>query len=552
MNRLNQLSIGARLGSAFVLLVAIVIAVAAIARFRTAAVDDDVHRLVNDNYVKVSLVADIAEGLAEQGMAARDALLVDDPARREAALQAMDASRAKYAAVYDKLGAMPDDDEGMKLLAQLKAARAEYVQQAEAFTRLARGADVALARAHLTEKLMPRQQAYRRALETYTKEQESEMQATIRETERETRLTYIVLLAAAMVGVLLAVVGGVWATRSITRPMAEVVRSLEAVAAGDLTTQVRVDRGDELGQLQKALSHTVESLRRVVDEVRTGVDSVNTASSQIAAGNQDLSGRTEQQAGSLQQTASSMEQLTGTVRQSADNAQAASQLASAASSAAGRGGEVVTQVVATMEDISSSSRKIADIIGVIDGIAFQTNILALNAAVEAARAGEQGRGFAVVAGEVRNLAQRSATAAREIKSLIGSSVEKVEVGSRQAAEAGQAMEEIVVKVRRVTDLIGEIASAANEQSSGIGQVNQAVAHMDQITQQNAALVEESAAAARSLAEQASRLAEVVSVFRLLGSVQPAPAVAVAARAPDGLARPRLAAAPAGGSDWQSF
>jgi methyl-accepting chemotaxis protein len=253
---------------------------------------------------------------------------------------------------------------------------------------------------------------------------------------------------------------------------------------------------------------------QVVGEVRNGVESVSTASGEIAAGNQDLSSRTEQQASSLQETAASMEELTTTVKQSADNARQANQLANTASEAASKGGAVVGQVVSTMEEITASSRKIADIISVIDGIAFQTNILALNAAVEAARAGEQGRGFAVVAGEVRNLAQRSAQAAREIKTLISDSVEKVDAGSKQVAEAGATMNEIVTQVRRVTDLIGEISSAALEQSSGIGQVNEAITQMDQVTQQNAALVEQSAAAAASLKAQANQLAEAVAVFKL--------------------------------------
>jgi methyl-accepting chemotaxis protein len=320
--------------------------------------------------------------------------------------------------------------------------------------------------------------------------------------------------STTVLGLAIALVAGLLVTRSVTRPVAAMVDDLHAVARGDLTVEVKVDRGDEVGELQRALSNTVASLRRVVSEVRSGVDSVTTASSQIAAGNQDLSSRTEQQASSLQETASSMEELTITVRQSADTARAASNLAANARAAAQHGGEVVSQVVGTMDEISNSSRKIVDIIGVIDGIAFQTNILALNAAVEAARAGEQGRGFAVVASEVRTLAQRSAEAAKEIKTLIGASVERVETGSRQVADAGEAMQSIVEQVRKVNDLIGEIASTSAEQSRGIEQVNIAVTQMDQVTQQNAALVEESAAAASSLAHQAEALAQAVAVFRV--------------------------------------
>ncbi|WP_308296464.1 methyl-accepting chemotaxis protein [Rhizobacter sp. J219] len=304
--------------------------------------------------------------------------------------------------------------------------------------------------------------------------------------------------------------------RSIRQPLQESIRVAGAIAEGDLTQSISTTRRDEFGSLMRALQHMNESLGRVVGNVRASTDSISTASAEIATGNTDLSSRTEQTASNLQQAASSMEQLTGTVRQSADSARQANQLASSAAEVAQRGGSVVAQVVSTMDEINASSKKISDIIGVIDGIAFQTNILALNAAVEAARAGEQGRGFAVVAGEVRSLAQRSAEAAREIKGLIGSSVDKVEAGSRLVADAGATMNEIVGSVQRVTDIIGEITAASSEQSDGIGQINSAVTQLDQMTQQNAALVEESAAAAESLREQAHRLAEVVSVFRVGG------------------------------------
>ena len=302
--------------------------------------------------------------------------------------------------------------------------------------------------------------------------------------------------------------------RSICAPLDEARHLAQAITAGDLSKPVN-DRGrDEIADLLRALGAMQHSLSGIVTQVRSATDGINTASAEIASGNQDLSARTEQAASNLEETAASMEQLTSTVRQSADAARQANQLASSASEIAVRGGNVVGQVVTTMDEINASSKKISDIIGVIDGIAFQTNILALNAAVEAARAGEQGRGFAVVAGEVRNLAQRSAEAAKEIKGLIGSSVDRVEAGSRLVAEAGQTMSEIVGSVQRVSDIIGEITAASGEQSDGIGQVNVAVNQLDQMTQQNAALVEESAAAAESLKDQASRLAQVVQVFRI--------------------------------------
>ncbi len=301
---------------------------------------------------------------------------------------------------------------------------------------------------------------------------------------------------------------------SIVEPMRQARSLAEAIAQGNLASRSEVHGADEAAELQRALLTMQDSLRGLVGEVRRSTDSIATAGSEIASGSQDLSSRTEQAASNLQQTASSVEQLTGTVRHSADSAAQANQLAASAAEVAQRGGSVVSQVVCTMDEINASSRKIADIIGTIDGIAFQTNILALNAAVEAARAGEQGRGFAVVAGEVRSLAQRSAEAAREIKALIGASVEKVDTGSRLVADAGSTMSEIVASVQRVSDIIGEISAAAGEQSQGIGQVNGAVTQLDQMTQQNAALVEQSAAAAESLKDQAARLASVVAGFRL--------------------------------------
>jgi methyl-accepting chemotaxis protein len=300
----------------------------------------------------------------------------------------------------------------------------------------------------------------------------------------------------------------------ITRSIAQALRLARSVAAGDLTQTVRIESHDEIGQLLEALQQMNASLAGIVGQVRAGTDTIGTASEQIAAGNQDLSARTEQQASSLEETAASMEQLTGAVKHNADNARQANVLAQAASDVAGRGGEVIRQVVTTMGGINESARRIAEIIGVIDGIAFQTNILALNAAVEAARAGEQGRGFAVVASEVRSLAQRSAAAAKEIKGLIDSSVERVNAGGALVEQAGATMRDILASVSQVTDIMGEISSASAEQTSGIEQVNLAVLQMDSVTQQNAALVEEAAGAATAMHEEARRLAQAVSVFRV--------------------------------------
>ncbi|MGE8396643.1 MAG: methyl-accepting chemotaxis protein, partial [Comamonas sp.] len=319
-----------------------------------------------------------------------------------------------------------------------------------------------------------------------------------------------VLAAVVALGIVLSML----LVRQIIEPLGRAVQLADAIAQGDLTVNVHDDRKDELGHLLRSLNAMTQRLREVVTQVRGGVDSVSSAAAQIATGNQDLSARTEQTAANLEETAASIEELTATVSQSADTARQANQLASTAVQAAERGGSVVEQVVSSMQQITTSSQKIGDIIGVIDGIAFQTNILALNAAVEAARAGEQGRGFAVVAGEVRSLAQRSAEAAKEIKALITDSVASVEAGSTQVVQAGASMEEIVSSVRRVTDLIGEITAATGEQRDGFAQVNQAVSNLDQMTQQNAALVEESSAAAASMNDQAQRLAQVVSVFHV--------------------------------------
>jgi methyl-accepting chemotaxis protein len=329
------------------------------------------------------------------------------------------------------------------------------------------------------------------------------------------------LVGSVAIGLLLAL----WVARLVAGPLARAVDLANAVAGGDLTSRIESSSKDETGQLLRALKTMNDSLVKIVSEVRTGTDTIATASGQIASGNQDLSSRTEEQASSLEQTAASMEELTSTVKQNADNARQANQLAMSASQVAVKGGSVVAQVVDTMGSINTSSRKIVDIISVIDGIAFQTNILALNAAVEAARAGEQGRGFAVVAAEVRNLAQRSAAAAKEIKTLIDDSVGKVDEGSKLVDEAGQTMNEIVDSVKRVTDIMAEITAASQEQTTGIEQINQAITQMDQVTQQNAALVEEASAAAQSLQEQAQGLSEAVSVFKLEASAQAKPAFA---------------------------
>jgi methyl-accepting chemotaxis protein len=426
----------------------------------------------------------------------------------------MAATSEVVAALQTRFESNVQSDSGKQALAQISAKRAAMV------TVLAKAASIKALNdrdaieAFALQELEPLTQSYLAALQDLVKVAEAVRDAAKQEALAvrariamwSTVSTVVVLaLAFALASVLV---------RSITRPLTHAVEVAQAISAGDLTQQVCVDRKDEFGQLLQAQSNMTQRLRELVAQVRTGVDSVSTASTQIATGNQDLSARTEQTASNLQETAASMEELTSTVAQSSETARQANQLAASAAAAATRGGEVMGNVVLSMQQISDSSSKIAHIISTIDGIAFQTNILALNAAVEAARAGEQGRGFAVVANEVRSLAGRSADAAKEIKMLIGRSTSTVETGAQQVSQAGQAMHEIVESVKRVSDLIGAITHSSTEQRDGIHQVNQAVGQLDQMTQQNAALVEESAAAAAALRDQAHLLSEVVAVFNV--------------------------------------
>jgi methyl-accepting chemotaxis protein len=546
MNALNNLRIGTRLAVAFALVALMLLVVAINAKLGLNGIRNDVDLMLSDRLIKVKLLAHIGDDVNLQARAVRNLIIMDGDAQRQEEIKSIAAATERIAQAYNKLQAMLTTAEGRELFDKLMAQRSGFVTERDELTKAVQAGDLGAAKAILLDKLRPRQLTYQKQIDELAGFQEELMDEAGNRTTATVAQVTMLTLGATLVGLLVAVGAGVLVTRSVTGPVGQVVGTLRQVADGDLTVEVVVTRTDEVGELQRALSDTVAALRRVVSEVRSGVDSVTTASSQIAAGNLDLSSRTEQQASSLQETASSMEELTSSVRQNADTAHAASRLAASASSAASRGGDVVGQVVGTMDEINASSRKVVDIIGVIDSIAFQTNILALNAAVEAARAGEQGRGFAVVASEVRVLAQRSAEAAKEIKTLIGASVDRVETGSRQVADAGQAMQDIVEEVRKVNELIGEIAGTAGEQSRGIEQINQAVTQMDQVTQQNAALVEEGSAAASSLAQQAQALADVVAAFRLHASTPPAPTAgrrssSPAPRLPP--ARQPLAAAP---------
>lgn len=425
----------------------------------------------------------------------------------------------KSAEIVSQLEALLKADKEKQAYAKAAELRKSYIASRDEVVKLKAAGKADEANALLEKTYLPVSATYQVAIGDFLTVQRETLDGltaqitTIKEKSRN-QVALLALLCIAFSAVI-----SWWLTRTITGPIQQSVDFARKVAGGDLTTTLVVETKDEMGQLQEALQDMRAHLLKIVSDIRAGSISIASASAEIATGNADLSSRTEHQASSLQQTASSIEELTSTVHQNADNARQANQLAASASGVALKGGAVVAQVVDTMGSINESSRKIVDIITVIDGIAFQTNILALNAAVEAARAGEQGRGFAVVASEVRSLAQRSASAAKEIKALIDDSVGKVEAGSRLVDEAGTTMNDVVESVKRVTDIIAEIAAASQEQSSGIEQVNTAIGQMDQVTQQNAALVEQAAAAAESLQEQAGQLAEVVSVFKI-GDEQP--------------------------------
>ena len=519
MNALKNLKLGARLGLGFGLLLVLLMSVALLSVAKMGSIHSQLEEVAEVNNQETQLAVSMRISVNQVGAALRDIVLLTNDDEARAVAQSLKQSRTDYDNAERSLGDMFDrkektSDDERALFVKVRAMKDLTRPLVDKILELSVANNNEEAILVLMKEMKPAQKKWLQALGELAelKRRHSEADAVAAEqTYRQARL-WMILLSGA--GVALGAFAAWWITVSITRPLAVAVKVAQTVAAGDLGSRIEVGSRDETGELLVALRFMNESLVKVVGTVRASSESISSGASQIASGNADLSQRTEQQASSLEQTAASMEELNATVKNNADTARQATELAAAASSVAARGGEVVAQVVTTMSDITDSSKKISDIIGVIDGIAFQTNILALNAAVEAARAGEQGRGFAVVASEVRSLAQRSAQAAKEIKGLIGASVEKVEAGSRLVSDAGATMNDIVEQVHKVADLIAEISTATTEQSSGIGQVNTAIEQLDQVTQQNAALVEESAAAADSLTQQTQRLVEAVSVFKL--------------------------------------
>ncbi|QYY25980.1 methyl-accepting chemotaxis protein [Diaphorobacter sp. MNS-0] len=541
---LSNLKVGTRLALSFGLVLLITVVIAAVGIWRLQELASVTHQLTSTDNERLRAASTWRQAIDLNWVRTRAAILDADTShlsswQSEIAKTSEEASKAQE--VVERL---VTTDEGRRLLADIAKTREAYRgPRAELLKRKAAGESVGEL---LDSQLKPLADAYLQSIVAMEQRQRALYESTRDNAAKQATLSRAILMVVTAVALLVGAGAAILLSRSVTGPLQLAVRGAGLIAEGDLTQSIQAHGRDEAAALLKALGHMQGNLARVVAGVRANAESVASASAEISQGNHDLSGRTESQASALEETAASMEQLGATVRQNADNARQANQLAMNASTVAVQGGEVVD----TMRGINESSRKIADIIGVIDGIAFQTNILALNAAVEAARAGEQGRGFAVVAGEVRALAQRSAEAAKEIKQLITASVERVEQGSQLVDKAGATMTEVVTAIRRVTDIMGEISAASSEQSAGVAQVGEAITQMDQATQQNAALVEEMAAAASSLSGQARELVEAVAVFKLaqnasaLPRMAPAHAAAVPAPVPATSATPAAPARPA--------
>ncbi|MDZ7890279.1 MAG: methyl-accepting chemotaxis protein [Rhodoferax sp.] len=515
--KFSQMPVAVRLAWAFGIVLVAMLLSTVFTLNNLSNIHGELEEMQLDNNVKIRLATEMSESVHVVSRLMRSVILLTDPAAKTAELAKINAAREKYDKAWDTLQKMPTSDEGRRLRDAIADARQKARRLNTETLELADRGKTAEAIDLLFRSANPATTQWQVALEENIALQYANNQSQFENAQAYYESSRNTLIAVNGACVLLAIFLGWRVTRSITSQLgtepAVAAQLAKSVAKGDLSVHIDLKPGDT-SSIMAQLMHMRDSLVKVVTNVRRGSEAVSTASSEIAQGNHDLSARTESQASALEETAASMEELGSTVKQNADNARQANQLAMTASSVAVQGGEAVGQVVDTMKGINEASRKIADIISVIDGIAFQTNILALNAAVEAARAGEQGRGFAVVASEVRSLAGRSAEAAKEIKMLINANVERVEQGTALVDRAGSTMTEVVSSIRRVTDIMGEISAASREQSAGVNQIGEAVIQMDQATQQNAALVEEMAAAASSLKSQASDLVQVVSVFKL--------------------------------------
>jgi len=511
--KLSNLSVGLRLGLSFGAILLITALIAATGMWRIASLQAASERVATQEIEQQTLVEDWASDIRLNWVRTEAFLKAIDRDYMDKLTADTQATATGMDAKVKRIEALVQGDTARTLLATIATARTAYNDKLTEIRELHRGGEPNVP-TMVDKDLRPLADKYLKSLDDLRSTMATQLAESQADTSTLAKASQMLLGAGTLVAVALGALLGFTVTRSIVRPVQQGKQAAENIADGDLTHPIVAAGNDETGQLLQALAAMQSRLASIVGNVRHSAEGVATASAEIASGNNDLSARTEQQASALEETAASMEELGSTVRQNADNARQANQLAMSASSVAKQGGDVVAEVVDTMKGINDSSKKIADIISVIDGIAFQTNILALNAAVEAARAGEQGRGFAVVAGEVRSLAQRSAEAAKEIKGLIGTSVERVERGTALVDKAGATMTEVVSAIRRVTDIMGEISAASSEQSSGVSQVGEAITQMDQATQQNAALVEQSAAAADSLKTQAGQLVDAVAVFRL--------------------------------------
>jgi methyl-accepting chemotaxis protein len=526
------MKVSTRLSLAIGAILVLLIAVSAIGLQRLSTLNQAMANLSEDRVPKIITASDWLFRVMETARHTRNMLILDDPAKVKAEVDGVYDDKKARAEYLEQLKKTVSTPQGKAALQEIIDRRAEYTPGEDAYLKMVLDGNRDGAKELLLQTVRPRQLEYISALRKFIDVQKGLIADSQRQSAEQYATARNLMIASSIAALLAATAAGILLTRSLVRQIgaepAYVVEAADRIASGDLATDITLRAGDTSSILY-SMKRMRDSLSAIVGNVRAGTDTIASAAGQIAAGNQDLSSRTEEQASSLEETASSMEEMTSTVKQNAENARQANVLAASASEVALKGGQVVAQVVDTMGAINESSRKVVDIISVIDGIAFQTNILALNAAVEAARAGEQGRGFAVVASEVRNLAQRSAAAAKEIKQLIGDSVEKVDFGSKLVDEAGSTMQDIVASVHKVTDILASIAMASREQESGIEQINGAIGQMDAATQQNAALVEEAAASAEAMQEQSMRLAELVAVFKVQA--------AAAGTAPSRLAAP---------------